>query len=74
MAKPAAVPVFLQVGNTTAEIGSVELPLVAAPASHASPGLKFANFTVDHTEFRRGLADLLRNAADELDKGATADG
>ncbi|MFI7468145.1 hypothetical protein [Nonomuraea sp. NPDC049646] len=70
MTRPAAVPVLLQVGNITATIGAVELPLVAGPITHASPGLQFANFTVDHTEFRRSLADLLRNVADELDKGA----
>lgn len=71
MAKPAAVPVALQVGSTTAEIGAVDLPLVSAPAGRDAAGLWQLTFRVDHAEFRRGLADLLRKAADEIEKGVT---
>lgn len=73
VAKPT-LPVVLWVGDTAAEIGTVDLPLVAGPVTQASSGRMFANFAVDHAEFRRGLADLLRSTAHELEKGASADG
>lgn len=71
MTKPAAVPVTLQVGNTTAEIGTVELPLISTPAGRDAAGLWQVDFTIDHAEFRRGVADLLRAVADKFEKGAS---
>lgn len=74
MAKPAAVPVTLQIGSVTANVGAVDLPLTSAPAGRDAAGLWHLDFRVDHAAFRRGLADLLRQAADEIEKGAPTDG
>lgn len=71
MTKPPAVPVTLQIGSVTAEIGTVELPLTSAPAGRDAAGLWHIEFNVDHAAFRRGIADLLRKAADEFEKGTT---
>lgn len=71
MTKPPAVPVTLQIGNTTADIGTVELPIVSTPAGRDAAGLWHIDFRVDHAAFRRGLADLLRQAADEFEKGVS---
>lgn len=71
MTKPPAVPITLQIGDTTAEIGTVELPLISTPAGRDAAGLWRIDFRVDHAAFRRGIADLLRAVADEFEKGAT---
>lgn len=71
MARPASVPVTLQIGSITAEIGTVDIPLIAGPTTRDSTGRAFANFNVDHAEFGRALADLLRSTAHDLEKGAT---
>ena len=73
MAKLAAVPVTLQIGNTTAGVANVEVPLISAPAGRDAAGLWQVEFRVDHAEFRRRVADLLRSVADEFEKGP-ADG
>lgn len=62
MAKPT-LPVVLQVGNTSGEIGSVELPFISEPAGKDAAGLWTVTLRVDHPEFRRRLAALLRDAA-----------
>lgn len=67
----AALPVSLQIGGTTAEVGTVELPLISAPAGRDAAGLWQVNLSVDHVELRRRIADLLRSAADEFEKGPT---
>lgn len=71
MARPA-LPVTLKIGDiTAAEIGTVDIPLIAGPVSKDAAGQRYAEFTVDHAEFRRRVADLLRSAAAEFEKGAT---
>ncbi|MGP3914313.1 hypothetical protein [Nonomuraea sp. 10N515B] len=72
MVKPS-VSVTLQIGSTTAEIGTVDLPIVSTPAGRDAVGLWQVEFHVDHAAFRRRIADLLRSAADEFEKGP-ADG
>ncbi|MFB4275739.1 hypothetical protein ACBJ59_10640 [Nonomuraea sp. MTCD27] len=74
MAKPAAVPVTLHIGSSIADLGAVDLPLIATPAGRDAAGLWHVDFHVDHAEFRHGIAELLRSAADEFDKGATDGG
>jgi len=64
MARPT-LPVTLHVGGTTAEVGTVEVPFTPRPIDRWNITLE-----VDHAEFRRRLADLLRGVADEFEKGA----
>lgn len=72
MAKPT-VPITLQIGTITADVGTVELPISTGPATRAD-GVWHLPLTVDHDEFRRRVADLLRGVADEFEKGPTTDG
>lgn len=73
VARPA-LPVTLMIGDiTVAEIGTVPIPLIAGPVSKDPGGQKYAEFHVDHAEFRRGVADLLRAAAAEFERGPVDD-
>jgi hypothetical protein len=68
MAKPV-LPVILQIGDTSGQIGTVDVPLVAGPVVRGMAGLQHAEFRVDHDEFRRNVADLLRRVAEEFERG-----
>ncbi|GAA3172547.1 hypothetical protein [Nonomuraea roseoviolacea] len=72
MVRPA-LPVVLQIGGTTAEVGSVDLPLVEGPAVRNAGGTWEIEVRVDHSELRRRIADVLRLVADEFERGP-ADG
>jgi hypothetical protein len=69
MASPASVPVTIQIGNTTAGVGHVEVPIISTPAGRDAAGREQVKLAVDHPELRRRIADLLRGVADELEKG-----
>lgn len=72
MAKPT-LPVTLQIGSITAEVGTVELPMTSQPAGRDAAGLWKVEVNVDHAELRRRIADLLRSVAYEFEKGSSAD-
>jgi hypothetical protein len=68
-----ALPIVLQIGSTSAEVGCVHLPLVSTPAGRDAIGMWQIDFHVDHAELRRRIAVLLRSVADEFEK-VPADG
>lgn len=68
------LPVTLRIGTITAEIGSVKLPMTSQPAGRDAVGLWHLEVNVDHVEFRRRVADLLRGVAAEFEKEAPTDG
>lgn len=60
------LPVTLTVGDTQCEVGTVNLPLVAETTSPRDLAVR-----VDVPELRRRIADLLREAAQAIEDGAT---
>ena len=70
MAK-ATLPVAIHIGTTPVGVAHIELPIVATPAGRDAAGLWQVNVAIDHAELRRRIADILRSAADEIEKGVT---
>ena len=67
MAKPT-LPVILTIGTIQGEVGTVELPFAPRPLGRDAAGRWNVSIEVDHDEFRRRLADVLRGVANELTK------
>ncbi|MEV4287362.1 hypothetical protein AB0K40_17800 [Nonomuraea bangladeshensis] len=72
MAKPT-LPVTLHLGDiTTADLGTVTVPFTTTgTATKDSAGQWFVEVKVDQAALQQAIADVLRTAADKLERGLT---
>jgi hypothetical protein len=66
---PITIPVMLGVSESNAEIGRVDVPFSKRQIVRDDDGSLHLELTVDHGELRRRLAGLLREAADQFERG-----
>lgn len=71
MAKPT-LPVTLHLGDiTAAELGTITIPFTTKPARKDNAGQWHIEVLVDQKALRQSIADILRDAAAQFEKGGS---